>query len=322
MLPAVVEHYDLDVAIAQAQDYARRARSDATRIAYSADLRDFERYCRTAGLEALPATPQTVVLYLTALAQRGAKIATIRRRLVGISIAHKDRGLETPTGHAIVRAVVRGIANAHGSAVTRKTALTDDLLPATLLATGDGLKGARDRAIVLLGFAAALRRSEIGALEVRDLRFDRRGLVVTLRRSKTDQAGEGREIGIPFVDVEQLCAARAVRRWLDVAGIVAGPVFRAFDMQRRMLATPIAGRDVARLLQRLTARAGLAGDFSGHSLRAGFVTSAAAKGVPEIRIQDTTGHRSVAILRSYVRRATVFDGSPLTSIFGAQPRSS
>jgi integrase len=89
-----------------------------------------------------------------------------------------------------------------------------------------------------------------------------------------------------------------------------------------MLATPIAGRDVARLLQRLTARAGLAGDFSGHSLRAGFVTSAAAKGVPEIRIQDTTGHRSVAILRSYVRRATVFDGSPLTSIFGAQPRSS
>ena len=89
---------------------------------------------------------------------------------------------------------------------------------------------------------------------MRDLRFDRRGLVVTLRRSKTDQAGEGREIGIPFVDVEQLCAARAVRRWLDVAGIVAGPVFRAFDMQRRMLATPIAGRDVARLLQRLTAR--------------------------------------------------------------------
>lgn len=318
MLPAVVRPFELDVAIAQAEDYARRARSEATRTAYGADLRDFERYCTTAGLLALPATPQTVVLYVTALAQRGAKISTIRRRLVGLSIAHKDRGHDTPTAHAVVRAVVRGIANAHGSAVTRKAALTDDLLPATLLATGDGLKGARDRAIVLLGFSAALRRSEIGALEVRDLRFDQRGLVVTLRRSKTDQVGEGREIGIPFVDVEQLCAVRAVRRWLDVAGIAEGAVFRAFNAQRQMQATPIAGRDVARLLQRLTLRAGLAGDFSGHSLRAGFVTSAAAKGVAESAIMQTSGHRSVAILRSYVRRATVFDGSPLGVIFAAR----
>jgi integrase len=313
-LPAT---HDLVATVEQAEAYARGARSEATRTAYAADLADFQRFCRSAGLVQLPATPQTVTLYVTALAQRGAKIATIRRRLVGISIAHKDRGLDSPTAHAVVRAVVKGIANAIGSAPTRKAALTNDLLPATLLAAGETLKGIRDRAIVLLGFSAALRRSEIAALDVRDLRFDRQGLVVTLRRSKTDQEGIGREIGLPFVELEQLCAARAVRRWLDAAGIDAGPVFRAFSAQHALRETPIAGRDVARLLKRLTGRAGLAGDFGGHSLRAGFVTSAAAKGVPEIRIMETTGHKSVAILRGYVRRATVFEGSPLRSIFAA-----
>jgi integrase len=140
------------------------------------------------------------------------------------------------------------------------------------LAGGD-LKARRDRAIVPLGFAIAARRSELAALDVADLRFDTRGLVVTIRRSKTDQDGLGAEIGVPYVANEGLCAARAIRAWMDAAAITSGPVFRTFSKTRQLQANRIDGADVARLVKRITGLAGIAGDFAGHSLRAGFVTS-------------------------------------------------
>ena len=185
-----------------------------------------------------------------------------------------------------------------------------------LLALPDGLKSTRDRALLLLAFACASRRSEIAALDVADLCFDGRGLVVTVRRSKTDQEGEGREIGVPWIENHGLCAASAVREWLRAAKIAEGPVFRSFA-RGVVTANRLDPKDVARIVKRATKAAGLAGDFGGHSLRAGFITTAAAtKGVSEADIQRVSGHRSVAILRGYVRRATVFDDAPLAAIFG------
>ena len=314
---APLSNANLEVTIARAQDYARRARAASTLRAYASDLRDFERYCSSIGAALLPASPETLTLYLTDLADR-VRIATIRRRLVAISRAHRDRGLDTPTTHSVVRAVVQGIANVKGSAPHRKTALTADLVRAVLLETAPGLRGIRDRAIVLLGFAAALRRSELAALNVEDLTFTAEGVVVHLRRSKTDQAGLGRDIAVPRVAISSVDAVTALRRWFDEARIELGPVFRAIATDGRLQDHGIAGQDIARLIQRLTRRAGVPGDFAAHSLRAGFVTSAATSGVPEVAIQDVTGHRSVAVLRGYYRRATLFENAPLRAIFATR----
>jgi integrase len=322
----VAEHHPPSAAllateeIERAKTYGRAAKSARTRHEYDRDWADFEDYCRQRSLAALPAEPQTVARYLAALARR-LKIATIRRRAISISQRHQQHGLETPTAHKLVRDVLTGIANAHGSAPQKKTALTLDLLRLALFGVGGSdLKIARDRAILLLGFAGAFRRAELAALDVVDLVFDERGLTVTLRRSKTDQQGAGREVGIPALTKEWLCPVRAMRAWLELAGITEGAVFRSFALPHGRARTGeleerrIDGRDVARLVQAVTRRSHVAGDFGAHSLRAGFVTSAAQKKVPEVDIQRVTGHRSVATLRGYVRRATLFEDPPLLTI--------
>jgi integrase len=317
-LAALIE----EVEIQRAKAYGRAAKSVSTRREYARDWADFERYCRSRNLSALPAEPQTVARYAATVAGT-LKIASIRRRMVAISQVHQERDLPAPTAHKVVREVLAGIGNTHGSAVRQKEALTLDLLRAALLTLGrdrNALKASRDRALLLLGFAGAFRRSELAALDVADLRFDRRGLTVTLRRSKTDQLGAGREVAIPIVNVETMCAVRATREWLDAGKVAEGAVFRTFSMPRRrgetsqLQAQRIDPKDVARLVQRVMRNAHLEGDFAAHSLRAGFVTSAAQKKVPEVDIQRVTGHRSVAILRRYVRRATLFENTPLTTI--------
>ncbi len=311
-----------DAEIERAKIYGRAAKSSSTRREYARDWAAFERYCGSRNLAALSAEPQTIARYVATLAGT-LTIATIRRRIVAISQVHQERGLETPTSHKVVREVLAGIANTHGSAVRQKEALTIDLLRAVLLTLQterNALKATRDRALLLLGFAGAFRRSELAALDVDDLRFDRRGLTVTLRRSKTDQAGAGREVGVPFLTVETLCAVHALRDWLARADVTEGPVFRTFSLPRRrgepsrLQPQRIDPKDVARLVQRVVRNARLKGDFAAHSLRAGFVTSAAQKKVPEVDIQRVTGHRSVATLRRYVRRATLFDDAPLAAI--------
>jgi integrase len=207
------------------------------------------------------------------------------------------------------------MAREKGSAATKKSAVTLDHLRAMLLEIRrDDLKAKRDRAIVLLGFAAALRRSEIAALNVEDVRFEKRGLVVTIRRSKTDQEGKGAEIAVPYVPNRSLCAVRALKAWLEASDITAGPLFRSFSLWRLMLDKPIDGRDVANLVKKLTSKARLDGDFSGHSLRAGFATSAAAAKASLDSIARTTRHKSLSVLMSYVRPAQAFDDAALTAM--------
>ena len=306
----------LAATVEQARSYAEAATAPATRKAYAADRRDFAAFAAKQDASSLPAAPALVALYATTLA--GTKtVATIRRRMVAIAQAHKNAQQENPVAHPQVQAILQGIARTKGVAQRKKEALTvDRLRDALLTLTGDSLKARRDRALLLLAFACAARRSEVAALDVADLRFDRRGLIVTLRRSKTDQTGQGREIGVPYVVHEGLCAVRALRAWLDAAAIAEGPVFRTFSLGGELTPNRIDPKDVARLVKRVVAKAGIVGDFAAHSLRAGFITTAAAtKGVSEADIQRVSGHRSVAILRGYVRRATVFEGAPLAAMF-------
>jgi integrase len=308
------ERADLALVVDRARDYAEAAQSDNTRRAYRVGWNDFSAYCNDNGFDALPASPQSIALYVTALAQR-TKVATIRLYLAAIAERHRETGLGSPTAHDMVRRIVRGVARTNGSSQARKSAVTLDHLRAMLLEVrGDDLKAKRDRAIVLLGFAAALRRSELAALHVEDLRFEKRGLIVTIRRSKTDQEAKGVEIAVPYVASRSLCAVRAVKAWLDASALTAGPLFRSFTLQRQVLETPIGGRDVANLVKKLTSKARLEGDFSGHSLRAGFATSAAAAKASLDAIARTTRHKSLSVLMGYVRPAQAFDDVALTAM--------
>jgi len=297
-----------------ARAYADQSQAESTRRAYAADLRDFEAFCRGSGLTSFPAHPQTLAVYVAELASR-AKVSTIRRRLAAIAVQHRRAGLDSPASHRIVRDVVRGIAREKGIATVRKDAITVDALGALLLAIeGDDVAARRDRAILLLGFGAALRRSEIAALRVEDLRFTKRGLLVNIRRSKTDQLGEGVELAVPVVDTPALCAVRALRRYLDAAQLASGALFRSLTPKRCITEHPICGRDVAELVKRLAARARVDGDFSGHSLRAGFATSAAAAKVSLDAIARTTRHKSLGVLLTYVRPAQAFDDVALSAM--------
>lgn len=302
--------------IDRARQFVAASRAAATHRAYASDWRDFLAYCAPRDLNTLPASPQTVVLYVSQLADR-AKLATVRRRLASIAQMHKEHGLESPCSHEVVRRVVRGIARTNGAQQTRKSAATLDHLRAMLLEIrGDSPKAKRDRAILLLGFAAALRRSELAALDIGDLRFEKRGLIVTIRRSKTDQEGAGVEIAVPYVANATLCAVRAVQQWLGVGGITSGPLFRVFSLRREMQERAIDGQDVANLIKKLARKARLVGDFSGHSLRAGFATSAAQARVSLDAIARTTRHRSLSVLMGYVRPAQAFDDVALSTMIG------
>jgi integrase len=236
--------------------------------------------------------------------------------VVAIAQQHRLLGHPSSTADPIVREILAGIARTHGIAPRTKTALTAELLKDVLHRLDDGLRGRRDRALLLLTFGGGFRRSEVAALDVAEVRFEKRGAVVTLRRSKTDQLGAGREVAIPQLRTETLCPVHALRAWLAAAAIAEGPHFRTFSLRGELQEKRIDGRDLARLVQRLTGRARLEGDFAAHSLRAGFVTSGAERGIAEVSLRNVTGHRSAAILRGYVRRATLFDDAPLPRIMG------
>jgi integrase len=235
----------LQEGVARVASYAGRSKSAATIKAYASGWRDFLAFCEERGLSALPATEQTVALYLSDMADRGAKAATVARRLVVIAQAHKAADLPSPTTSSLVRRVHAGIRRTIGTAQTGKApALVADIramlekLPGTRV-------GLRDRAVLLLGFAGAFRRAELVSIDIADLEFSSAGLIVTLRKSKTDQEGASRRIGIPFGSTEKTCPVRAVQGWLESARIVEGPVFRPLDRFQRVQPARLSAERIA-----------------------------------------------------------------------------
>jgi integrase len=248
-----------------------------------------------------------VAAYLAALADAGLKAATIARRLVVISQAHKAADLPSPTSSSLVRRTHAGIRRTIGTAqVAKAPAVVGDLkrmldsLPATRV-------GLRDHALLLLGFAGAFRRAELVGLDVADLEFSNAGLVVTLRRAKTDQEGKSRRIGVPYGSSEKTCPVRSLQAWLESARIVDGPVFRSLDPFQRVQKRRLSDKAVARIVKRRAAAVGLDPErYAGHSLRAGLATSAAAGGASERVIMAQTGHRSADMVRRYIREGNLW----------------
>ena len=215
--------------------------------------------------------------------------------------------LDSPTRSAIVANTMKGIRRSLGVAPMQKApALTDDIR-AMIHATNAGMIGARDRALVLLGFAGAFRRSELVGLDVEDCAFSKDGLTVTLRRSKTDQDGAGRKVGIPYGSNPDTCPVRVLQSWMELAGITTGPLFRSLTRHGQAQPGRLAGIDVARIVKKLAKRAGLdSAKYAGHSLRAGHATSAAIAGASERSIMNQTGHRSLQMVRRYIRDGSLF----------------
>jgi site-specific recombinase XerD len=332
------------------QAYQRSSKADATVRAYQGDALLFEAWCRQYGFRSLPASPDAVAGFLVHEAEAGKAASTIGRRCAAIRYAHKLAGLPDPTDNEAVRSAMRGIRRTVGTAPTQKAAATADVITAMLMHAPPTLTGVRDRALLALGFAGAFRRSELAALDVEDLREDKDGLRVRVRRSKTDQEGRGFEKAIPtgrFIKPVAL-----VREWLDASGITEGPVFRPIsrsgrvrgllksedtpsrrdqgnpDTSDRLLRNVQVGkavsggdgsrhgganlhrltdRTIAELVKRYANAAGLdASTFGAHSLRAGYITTAAERGADLARIMDQSGHRDPRTVVGYIRRANAF----------------
>lgn len=289
------------------EDFAEASRSEGTRRAYRASLMTFSAWCIEQGCSSLPAAPEVVARYFTTLAVAGKSLATIRRAKAAIDVAHRRSGFGPPGRDVRVKAVLSGIARQIGKAPEQKAPLVTDDLRRVLQHAGSGLKGLRDRAVLLLGFTSAMRRSELVALEVGDLEFAPEGLVVRVRRSKTDQESKGVLLGVPYGSSPETCPVRAVTAWLEAARIEEGPVFRAVSRHGRVARNALSAAVVGRIVKEHVEATGLEpAAFAAHSLRAGFITSAAQAGVEERDIQRQSRHRSVTVLRGYVRQASVF----------------
>jgi site-specific recombinase XerD len=297
----------LEPSLDQVREYVRASKAENTLRGYQSDWRDFCAWCESrGGLCPLPATAESVAAYIAECAGH-LKPGSIQRRLNAIAETHKAAGLESPTHAAIVRNTLKGIRRTLGTAPAQKAAALTDDIRAMIDATDAGLIGARDRALILLGFAGAFRRSELVRLNVEDCAFGKDGLTVTLRRSKIDQVGEGRKIGIPYGSNPETCPVRTIQAWTEQAGVTAGPLFRSINRHGHVQSGRLSGIDVARVTKKLAARAGLdPAKYAGHSLRAGHATAAAIAGTSERSIMKQTGHRSLQMVRRYIRDGSLF----------------
>jgi integrase len=292
--------------VSEARDFVAASRAENTTRVYRTGWAQFARWCDEHGVTPLPASAETVAFYMADLA-KVAKPATIDLRLAAISAAHRAAGYDTPTKEEAVRLVRRGVRRTLGTAQRQVRPLTVPELRRMVGGLGSDPAGCRDRALLLLGFAGALRRSELVGLDVADVTEGADGLTVRLRRSKTDQEGAGRTAGIPFGSNPVTCPVRAWRAWLEVSGITEGAAFCPVDRHGHKGPTRLSGQAVALVLKRHAGRAGLApAEVAGHSLRAGLATSAAAAGVPERVIANQTGHKGTAMLRRYIRDGSLF----------------
>jgi integrase len=295
----------------QARAYRDAGRTEGTRRVYESAFALFKVWCGQHAASPLPADPRTVAFYLTDAADR-YRASTLDLHLAAIAYAHRAAGLPTPTLHQAVREVRTGVRRTHGAPVRGKAALMTEDLRLLLELLDRTPLGLRDRALLLLGFAGAFRRSELVSLDVEDLEFTPRGVRVQLRRSKTDQEAQGRPVGVPYGVTPETCPVQAVERWLAhvrtvLPGYDRGPLFLRLDAAGRVRLGRLSDRGVARVVQRWAERAGLdPARFAGHSLRAGLATSAAAGGVSERAIMNQTGHRSLAMVRRYIRDGELF----------------
>lgn len=287
------------------RSFAENEKAASTRRAYRSDMRAFTAWCRARDLCPLPARPDTVGWHISAVACEGLSVSSIGRSLAAIAYAHELAGHESPTSAKAVKVILAGIRRTVGTAPKRKAAATADKIKAMLDCCPDTMIGIRDRALLALGFAGAFRRSELVALRVEDLDLSDDGYRLTIRRSKTDQTGEGQVIPVPRG--YRLRPVAAVQAWLAAAGITDGLIFRQVHRGGAVRVAGLSGHAVAEVVKQRAQQAGLdPAEFSGHSLRSGFLTSAAEAGASVFKMMAVSRHRSMDTLSGYVRSADLF----------------
>lgn len=285
-------------------EFLEASKAAATRRAYASDWRDFAGWATSHDLASLPADPEHVAVYLSSLATAGKKLSTIRRRCAAIAHVHERAGHGNPAVHIGVRATIGGIARSIGSAPLKKAALTADMLDRVVRKIPTDLPGLRDRAILLIGFAGAFRRSELVGMDVADIVRHPKGIALTLRRSKTDQAGEGKVKAIPHG--RKLKAPAALDAWLAAAKIIEGPIFRGV-VGLKVLNRRLDAKQVARIIKARVSAAGFDPRvFAGHSLRSGFITTAADHGASLQSIANHAAHQKLDTTLGYVQVADAF----------------
>jgi integrase len=279
-----------------------------TRRAYAADWRAFEAWCRDHRLEPLPASPETVGAYLSD--QAGTlKASTLTRRVAGIAWVHRQAGIALDSRDRAIAQVLKGIRNTYGRRKDQKAPLLTDDIILLLSRLSDGPQGLQERAVILVGFASAMRRSELAGSDIEHITWKRDGIEILVPRSKTDQQGEGQQIGIVYGHHERSCPVRALKAWtawLAEQGVASGPLFRRLDRRGALKPGRLPDGAIADMVKRLAKRAGLdPAAYAGHSLRSGHVTQGRANNVDDATLMRQTRHARVETLSGYDRNTNL-----------------
>ena len=287
--------------------------------AYQSDFSDFRLFCAKNGFRSIPTEPKIVSLYLTHLSTNEAKMSTLKRRLVSIGVIHKLKGHYLDTKHPSIIENIMGIKRRKGSIQRSKKPLLISILKEVINVIDEQnkeeIKKFRDRSIILIGFSGGFRRNEIVSLDYDDLDFVSEGLKINIKRSKTDQFGEGTKKALPYFDNSQYCPVVSLQKWIKISNISSGPLFRRFSKGSKLSENRLTDQTVALIIKSYLQLAGVdSTNYSGHSLRSGFATSAAEAGAEERSIMAMTGHKSTEMVRRYIKEANLFKNNALNKI--------
>ena len=287
--------------------------------AYKSDFNDFGLFCTKNGFKSLPTEPKIISLYLTHLSTRSAKMSTLRRRLVSIGVIHRLKGHYLDTKHPTIIENIMGIKRRKGSIQRGKKPILinhlKDIINVIDQVNKEEIKKLRDRSIILIGFSGGFRRNEIVSLDYEDLDFVSEGLKINLKRSKTDQFGEGSVKALPYFDSLKYCPVVSLQKWIEISKINSGPLFRRFIKGSKLSDNRLTDQSVALLIKKYLQLVGIdSKNYSGHSLRSGFATSAAESGAEERSIMAMTGHKSTEMVRRYIKEANLFKNNALNKI--------
>jgi len=296
----------------------KSSKANNTLRAYKSDFKDFGIFCAKHGFNSMPTEPKVVSLYLTHLSAN-SKISTLRRRIVSIGVVHKLKGHYLDTKHPIIIENLMGIKRKKGSFQTGKKPILINHLKQIINTIDEQkiekIKKLRNRTLILIGFGGGFRRTELISINHEDLDFVEEGVKITLRRSKTDQFGEGMVKGLPYFTNEKYCPVTSLKNWLTISKIKTGPIFRRFAKGSILTSNRLTDQSVVLIIKKYLELAGIeTQNFSGHSLRSGFATVAAESGADERSIMAMTGHKTTQMVRRYIREASLFKNNALNKI--------
>jgi site-specific recombinase XerD len=310
---------DIKVLQDQTLNNLRNSKSNNTIRAYKSDFKDFSVFCAKNSIKSLPTDSKIVALYLTYLSSKGVKISTLKRRLVSLGVIHKLKGHYLDTKHPIIIENLMGIKRKIGSFQQGKKPILVNQLKSIINVIDNEktkkIKKIRDKTLILIGFGGGFRRTELVSIDYNDVELVSEGVKIAIRRSKTDQFGEGMVKGLPYFANQNYCPVIHLKKWLELSNIKSGPIFRRFSKSFKLSKNRLTDQSVALLLKNYLKVAGIENkNYSGHSLRSGFATASAESGADERSIMAMTGHKTTQMVRRYIKEANLFKNNALNKI--------